>query len=364
MVNDASDMAEGVLALRASWLRVALGENRGTADFHYRWLRHQCDRERHPKTGERTLCSSQLPDDVRPRRARVEGDTLRVTWEPDGHESAYELAWLDAHAYARDRDDHPPPASLDRITVTSPAGITPGTVDDVLAVLRREGAVLVRRGTQPPAAPEDETESILAAIASRGLAVVGTHFGRIEDLRTDNTTNQNTDQLGYTDAAVELHTDQPFLERPPRYQLLQGIRAADEGGDNAVVDGLAAARHLREVDRAAHALLTETPVRFHRKQKAFERVVVSPILRGDGEGFQIRYSYFTLAPFDVPFDVMDAWYRAYDRFARLVRDPAHQYRFRLGPGDVLLYDNHRMLHARTAFRGPRWVRGVYFDPIA
>lgn len=48
-----------------------------------------------------------------------------------------------------------------------------------------------------------------------GASVVETHFGRIEDLRTDNTTNQNTDQLGYTDAAINLHTDQPFIADPP-----------------------------------------------------------------------------------------------------------------------------------------------------
>ena len=45
--------------------------------------------------------------------------------------------------------------------------------------------------------------------------MVETHFGRIEDLRTDNTTNQNTDQLGYTDAAINLHTDQPYIADPP-----------------------------------------------------------------------------------------------------------------------------------------------------
>ena len=37
------------------------------------------------------------------------------------------------------------------------------------------------------------------------------------------------------------------------------------------------------------------------------------------------------------------------------------YRFLLNAGDYLLYDNHRMLHARTAFRGARWLRGIYFD---
>ena len=42
-------------------------------------------------------------------------------------------------------------------------------------------------------------------------------------------------------------------------------------------------------------------------------------------------------------------------------DPRHHFRFRLESGDFLIYDNHRMLHARTSFEGPRWVRGVYFD---
>ena len=103
-------------------------------------------------------------------------------------------------------------------------------------------------------------------------------------------------------------------------------------------------------------------VTFHRKQKSFERVLVSPILDfGAPGGFRIRYSYFTLAPYQRPFAEMEAWYRAYNRFARLVRDERHQYRFLLQAGDFLIYDNWRMLHARTAFTGARWVRGVYFD---
>jgi gamma-butyrobetaine dioxygenase/trimethyllysine dioxygenase len=134
------------------------------------------------------------------------------------------------------------------------------------------------------------------------------------------------------------------------------------GGDNSVVDALAAARYLAEVDRPAFELLRTVPVTFHRKQKAFERVLVSPILDFDAPGgFRIRYSYFTLAPHRRPFAEMEAWYRAYNRFAKLVRDERHQYRFRLEAGDFLVYDNWRMLHARTAFTGSRWVRGVYFD---
>jgi hypothetical protein len=62
------------------------------------------------------------------------------------------------------------------------------------------------------------------AHAAGGWKVVPTHFGRIEDLRTDNTTNKNTDQLGYTDAAVDLHTDQPFIAKPPRFQCVWPVK--------------------------------------------------------------------------------------------------------------------------------------------
>jgi gamma-butyrobetaine dioxygenase/trimethyllysine dioxygenase len=91
-------------------------------------------------------------------------------------------------------------------------------------------------------------------------------------------------------------------------------------------------------------------------------VVESPIVarRGDHD-FLIRCSYFTLAPHRLPFSQMSEFYRAHDRFIRLVRDPRHHVLVGLQPGDWLVYDNHRTLHARTGFTGPRWLRGIYFD---
>jgi gamma-butyrobetaine dioxygenase/trimethyllysine dioxygenase len=306
--------------LRDHHLRVVDGAWR--ADFHLRWLRHNCDLDRHPATGERTVDSAELPDALAIREARIDGGELWVIWSHDERTSAYPLAWLRAHAYAIDR-----------------------------AVLRATGG----------GPPEDRTEALIDALTARGLRVIPTHFGRIEDLRTDNTTNANTDQLGYTDAAIELHTDQPILDEPPRYQLLHSIRAADAGGDSLLADARAAFHYLAAEDAGAAELLRTTPVVFHRRQRAFERTVTTPLIVDEPGRFQVRSSYFTLAPFRLPFARMDAWYRAYDRFTRLVRDPRYRYQFALAPGDALLYDNHRVLHGRTAFHGPRWMRGVYFD---
>lgn len=128
-----------------------------------------------------------------------------------------------------------------------------------------------------------------------------------------------------------------------------------------MADALAASRYLGSFDSHALHLLQTVPVRFHRKQKAFEAIVDSPVLSKKGDTFLVRSSYFTLSPFQLPFAEMDASYDAYTKFSRLVRDPRHNVEFRLNSGDFVFYDNWRMLHARSTFRGARWMRGIYFD---
>ena len=347
---------------RGDHLRVHFGTGApGHADFHWFWLRHWCDCCRHPTTAERTLCGSRVPLDIRPARAALDaaGGTLEIEWpgEDGPHHSRYPLSWLAENAYAPDRSEEPPPSGdLRRIELVAADEGGGALAKRCLERVERCGAVLARGAGA-------DTERLIAAFEAEGLVVTETHFGRIEDLRTDNTTNRNTDQLGYTDAPVDLHTDQPFIARPPRFQMLHCMRPADEGGENALADAAAAARHLRSVDAHAFELLTTVAVRFHRVQKAFESLELRPILAlgEDGELAQVRLSYFSYAPHRLPFADMEAFYRAYRRFVALVSDPAHQIRFALARGDFVLYDNYRMLHARTGFRGARWMRGVYFD---
>lgn len=368
-MNDTSN--NPVISTFDGWLRVYFGDaTTNHADYHWFWLRHQCDEDKHPRTGERTLDASDVSLGIRPRDVRLDdrGQSVLITWdEPLGRQSRYSLQWLRDHAYACNREAPPPPPSDTRpITVdAAEIGELGLVVNRALELARRDGVAVVRGlSTMTNRAAEEDTEPLIEAFGRGGLSIVGTHFGRIEDLRVDNTTNQNTDQLGYTDAGIDVHTDQPFLEHPPRYQLLQCIRTADSGGESFLCDALAAARYLASIDADAFARLTTFPVVFHRKQTSFERIVQAPIVTMDDPlGLIVRYSYFTLAPFKYPFAQMEAWYRAYDRFAKIVRDPRHQYRFCLQPGDFVLYDNHRMLHGRTAFSGPRWLRGIYFDEV-
>jgi gamma-butyrobetaine dioxygenase/trimethyllysine dioxygenase len=350
------------VAVGADSVRIDLsGAPISSADFHAFWLRHHCPCCRHPETGERMLCPSRVPLDIVVRSARpVDGGrSLELEFGPlraesEHHVARFEASWLAEHAYAPDRAPQDPPLAEAMLEVAS----GPGWAARCLERVRTRGAAIV-------CGLGEDTEAHVADLEALGLQVVPTHFGRIEDLRTDNTTNANTDQLGYTDAPVDLHTDQPFLDRPPRFQALHCMRPADVGGESAVADGFAAAGALRREDPQAFEVLTSTPVAFHRRQREFERRLEAPIIELEaGEVVRVRASYFTLAPLALPFGSMPAWYRAYQAWVRRIEEPRHHLGFRLEKGDLLLYDNFRVLHARAGFKGARWVRGIYFDPLS
>ena len=57
-----------------------------------------------------------------------------------------------------------------------------------------------------------------------------------------------------------------------------------------------------------------------------------------------------------------AFYAAYRRFAALLREPRFQMKIRLATGDLVAFDNQRILHGRTGFssaKHPRHLRGCY-----
>jgi gamma-butyrobetaine dioxygenase len=58
-----------------------------------------------------------------------------------------------------------------------------------------------------------------------------------------------------------------------------------------------------------------------------------------------------------------AWYEAYLMLLSAIDDQSSQVVFRLEPGDLVLFDNERVLHGRTGFAGygARHLQGCYAD---
>jgi gamma-butyrobetaine dioxygenase len=137
------------------------------------------------------------------------------------------------------------------------------------------------------------------------------------------------------------------------------------GGDSGLVDGFKAAALLRAEDPEAFAVLTRTPVPFRFSDPRTELAADRPLIDVDGRGRirEVRFNNRSIGTLLLPADELEAFYRAYRTFAEITLRPELQLEFRLLPGDCLIFDNVRLLHARTAFEesGARHLQGTYAD---
>ncbi len=67
----------------------------------------------------------------------------------------------------------------------------------------------------------------------------------------------------------------------------------------------------------------------------------------------VRLNNRSMQPVRLPFGQAEAVYAAYRAWAELVARPEFALQLRLAPGDCLIFDNTRILHARTAFTARR-----------
>jgi gamma-butyrobetaine dioxygenase len=172
--------------------------------------------------------------------------------------------------------------------------------------------------------------------------------------------------LAYTPVALSAHTDQPYRAPTPGIQFLHTIVNGAPGGASTVVDGLAAVDSLRDADPEAHALLCSLPVEFRYDIGTDVKVFRAPLVERhpDGSLGRIRFSpRLDYAPLVDP-DTLDVFYRGRRWLAEALNDPARQIEYRMEAGEVLVVDNHRVLHGRTSFdptRGDRHLQGCYIE---
>ena len=86
-------------------------------------------------------------------------------------------------------------------------------------------------------------------------------------------------------------------------------------------------------------------------------------LSANGRIRGVRFNNRSAGPLQLPYAEVTAFYAAYRKWAELLARPERQLNLRLAPGDCLIFDNTRILHARTAFSvtGGRHLQGCYAD---
>lgn len=343
---------------------VRLERSGRSADLHPLWLR---DRSQEPGAVDATSRQRLFtPVDIAPDLAVTDchlDDTGLAVAFSDGHRARLDLARLLRDLGWAPDDEAPPAAQPWDVPVAVPrvdwAGIgwdrADGDPDAVLAMLDafyRNGFVVLHGvGT---------AEQTVARVADRLGYLSGDNFGWVFDVQRED----RPADLAYTSIGLLAHTDQPYRHQPPAIQLLHCLANAATGADSTLADGLAASRALQAEAPNLHRALTQVEVEFRYDVGTDTVVGTRPVLDLDGWGRLRGVHLNTKLDTPLPRDGvdLDAWYAGRRRLMEWTNDPAHQVRLHLEAGEVMVFDNHRILHGRSAFDaagGRRHLQGCY-----
>ena len=337
------------------------------------WLRDNCPCTDcvAPGTTQKVNDITDMPNGVAITRTVYADDWVTVTFAPDQHRSTFSRSWLAGNAPGGDSDPDERTEDAKELWLAADLDPGPGRFPQAswprylgepaqriraLEAVLRVGFVLLRGVPAEPGA-------VLEVAASFGF-VRETNYGRLFDVRVEPAPGN----LAYTSRAIRPHTDNPYRDPVPTVQLLHCLRAAGQGGETGLVDGFAAAGALRGTDPASFGTLTGTPAPFGYTDKETELRACQPLIelspRGRVRG--VRFNNRSMGPLRGSYAGITAFYAAYRRWAELLAEPGRQLNLRLAPGDCLVFDNTRVLHARTAFSlsagSPgRHLQGCYAD---
>ncbi|WP_016855604.1 TauD/TfdA family dioxygenase [Halomonas smyrnensis] len=342
--------------------------------YHSIWLRENAGDETtvNPATRERILDLSALPAWPEVVEAEIDAaGALCVTFAPEDRRLRFHPGWLRANDYDNATD---PEAPL--VTVTTWQG-GPGEGPDTLdasGLLDTDPASAAEEAILAPALESvlgkglvrlrglPTTPGSLAAIAQRIGPIRDTNFGGLFNVKA----KPDPDSNAYTAIALPPHTDLPTREYHPGLQMLHCLENSVEGGQAVMLDGFAVAEALRERDPEAFATLTRVRWCYANTARTTDYVWFEPMIRLDarGELLEVRIADFLRGPLQTAFEDVEPAYEALMTLQRLLRDPAFAIRFTYAPGDLVIFDNRRLLHARDAFEGDsghRWLQGCYME---
>lgn len=346
-----------------------------TSRYHSIWLRENAadDSTINPATRERILDLSAFEAWPAIGHARLDANgAVTIEFVPERRTLSFHPGWLRAHDYDNDTTADAPLVATTRwhgADRSEPITLdASGWMDDDIDVLTPDplltraleavlGEGLVRLRNLPT------TPGSLDAIARRVGPPRPTNFGALFDVRA----KPDPDSNAYTSIALPPHVDLPTREYQPGLQLLHCLENDTVGGEAVMMDGFAVAEALRARHPEHFATLTRVRWCYANTAKTSDYVWFDPMIKLDARGDydEVRIADFLRGPLMAPFDDIEPAYAALMALQRLLREPEFALRFSYAPGDLVIFDNRRLLHARDAFDvsqgGSRWLQGCYLE---
>jgi gamma-butyrobetaine dioxygenase len=348
------------LELESDPPRILVRTGGGAVELPPLWLRERCQDPGHldPQTQQRLFDPHRLPDDLALVRIESTGkDRVRLAFS-DGYAGEYDLSRLADELEPQDGLPREIPwradLALDAVSVDGRDLESDEVRLRSLEAFLARGLVLIRNLPTDP-------ECILA-VANRFGHVRETNFGRLFEVYS----RPGSNDLAYRPVPLGAHTDNPYREPVPGVQLLHCLVNETTGGWSTLVDSLSVAQALEEEDPEGLQLLASTPVRFRFIDGCEELIERRPIVQRDVRGRMTGVHYSPRLDYLPLLDPATTrrFQRARRRLSELLADPRFELRFPLRAGELMMFNNSRVLHGRTAYdpnEGHRHLQGCYID---
>lgn len=371
-----------------------------------------------PSTKQKEFSTTEIPAEIQAAEVQTNADTISIRWKSDipnfdsKHETVLPMSYLQTFlSTGRFRGVHRagPRAywTADEYKQLSDFDYESYMNDDsvLLTALRQlhtHGLLFV---TKVP-----EKEISVTTVAERIGPLKSTFYGYTWEVRSV----PNAINVAYTSANLGFHMDLMYMVQPPHLQLLHCMRSSSAGGASLFTDSFRAVDRLSREDPDAFETLSSLSVDFHydhpgaqyyhQRRKVIEQ---QPLKLGQTwvsdyraarelcaqdrrlAQSKLRPMDFVHAvswapPFQGPFSLghqadfppespedglsqhTARWHAAAQKFDALVHEKEAIFERMMKPGECVIFDNRRVLHARTAFDvddagKERWLRGAYID---
>ncbi|XP_022089250.1 gamma-butyrobetaine dioxygenase-like [Acanthaster planci] len=325
--------------------------------FPFIWLRDHCHCPEciHLTALDRLPSAQVVNVDVVADSAELssDGTKLIVRWDDD-HKSQFMTDWLRYYRFDESPDDQllNPELRFLGANAFPKCFDFPELLADDLALYDWLSDVLARGVAVVKNAPAEVRQ--VHKLAGRVAFLRQTLFGETCHIRTKHTPSS----VGYTSGALALHVDFAYYMRKPGLAMMHCIEQAEgKGGENLISDGFKVAMDLKEADPEAFRLLTTYQFEYSAKGADYlgrlylhsRHPVIRLNERGDIEAISI--SNHTRDPMlRVPVDQVLPFYCALDKYCQMLQQPENVLKYKMQKGDILTFNNKRMLHGRSSFQ--------------
>ncbi|AUI87532.1 hypothetical protein BS333_14020 [Vibrio azureus] len=175
--------------------------------------------------------------------------------------------------------------------------------------------------------------------------------------------NQNRDDSAYTDLALGSHTDSTYSHDAPGLQMLLCCHYDAQGGASTMVDGFMLANEILKNRPDLHALLKDVPIMGRYIGDGVNLAAQRCVLRYNrcGKLEQVSFNHYDREPLSPHLDNLQQVYEALVYFETLASSEQYQWKYILKPGEMIIFDNWRVLHGRDTFVGERKLAGCYIN---